>query len=178
MLLIPIPRLFGVKKIVATAMPLLTLAVGWAWQHIQPTRAATLIILLLALMPTIMIIFLPKDDWQAVAQTAEANITTNEIVMVDVHFQAIPYWHYAPERLVHYGIDSQLQLNGPFADLGQPLPVDEIPANVEGVWFIASRFPGDPIPGSSDEKFLDERWKLAATYPFYRLELRHYRANP
>ncbi|MFN2302642.1 MAG: hypothetical protein ACK2TV_02830, partial [Anaerolineales bacterium] len=53
---------------------------------------------------------------------------------------------------------------------------DKIPQS-GNIWLFAERFPGQLIPSSPTEQFLDENLDLQEIIPFYRLEVRRYRTK-
>ena len=44
-------------------------------------------------------------------------------------------------------------------------------------WIVAERFPGQAIPSSPNEAWLDAQLHLVERVPYYRLEVRHYRPD-
>ena len=160
-LLTPFPRLYSVKRILVTGWPLLLLAAVWFVGRWRPPRRAQIAGALLAvsLAATLAAVWVPKDDWRGAVAHIEARAAAGELVMVDPVWEDISYGRYAPDRPVQT-----------FGSLEEILA--DPPA---GLWLVATRFPGEPIPSSPLEARLDAAWALVDEWSFYRLAVRYYR---
>jgi uncharacterized membrane protein len=158
-LLAPLPRFYSVKRLLIIVWPYLLLLV--AWFITRPEANARLRQGLLALCLVISLFtlyFVPKDEWRGAAAYLDERASEG-IVWLDPDWNRFVYQYYRPD------------------DLNQPprLTLQETAASVGDIWLVAERFPGNPIPSSPSEAWLDEHWQLVESVPFYRLELRHYR---
>ncbi len=157
-LLVPIPRLYSLKRLAVTGWPFVVLAVTWlavvklgsSKSYLIGLFAASFIATLVALLAV------PKDDWRSATAHINQNAAQDDIVWLEPSFGKMPYGYYEPV------IEPSISLEA----------LEEQPGAT--VWHIAERQPNRPIPGSNAEIWLDENRRLLEVIPFYRLELRHY----
>jgi uncharacterized membrane protein len=157
----PLPRLFGVKRVVLTGWPYVILLVAWLigtmeWQRGRRVLAVLFTLSLGAGLATLWLV--PKDDWRSVAAYISNSDGAGDAIWFDPRWNRIAYLYYDGEADLVTGTLDQLQ-----ALAGQEL------------WLIAERFPTSPLPSSPSEAWLDEHMTLVETVPFYRLEVRRYR---
>jgi len=108
-----------------------------------------------------MLIAVPKDDWRGVASHVNQLDADSFTIWIDPPYNSIAYDYYTPR---HQAVPIRPQESKGELAMGQT-----------DIWLIAGRAPGEPIPSSSSEAWLDQHWRLVDSVPFYRLELRHYR---
>lgn len=162
-LLAPVPRVYAVKRVLVTGWALVILFVAWLAMQLKARRRLVVTLLLgVSLASSLVSTFLvPKDDWRGVAQAVQREAP--EVgVWLDPGWNNIVYGYYDAEREVLRGDIAQLE---------------EVAAQEEELWLAAERFHGRPVPSSPSEAWLDENMELVEAIPFYRLELRRYRAR-
>lgn len=164
-LLFPLPRFYGLKRVLVVGWPYVVLGVAWLtarrWPHDARVGQGLMAISLAAALVALLLV--PKDDWRgAVAhinQHATPPAEAESVTWLDPFWNIVPYDYYAP---VVPGQRGNLQRLEAAARAGE-------------VWLVAERFPGQEVPASSGEAWLDENLELVETVPFYRLEVRRYR---
>ena len=162
--IVPIPRVYAVKRILVSAWALVILFVAWlVWKSGKRRGLLARFLLVLSLGSSLVtVLFVPKDDWRGVT-TYLSNEEPEATVWVDRQWNGIPYNYYLPEQpVLHEGV-AELQ---------------EVAAQNADLWLVAERFHGKPVPSSPSEVWLEEHMQLVEAISFYRLELRHYRAAP
>lgn len=161
---VPIPRLYAVKRILATAWALVILFVAWLVFDMQQYRRQVVMLLLIVsfVISVVTSFFVPKDDWRGVARTLQARAPQAE-VWVDPHWNRIVYDYYRPQH---------------GALFGDPEALERVAQEQGALWLVAERFHGRLVPSSPSEAWLDENMALLEAIPFYRLELRHYETMP
>jgi hypothetical protein len=107
---------------------------------------------------TLILFFVPKDDWRGVVQYINQEAESGDLVWMDPVWNRFPYDYY------------QAEIN---VSLGNVEAVGAQLAAAETVWFIAERY-GQGTRRES-EIWLQENMELHHTVPFYRLELQAYR---
>jgi hypothetical protein len=157
-LLVPVPRLYSVKRVVVTGWPFATLFVALLIVQLkQYHRRVWASLLLLSLAVSVVSLWLiPKDDWRGAVAYIQQQAVAGEAVWLDPSSGFMPYQYYRTEFDSVTGREPML--NPPAA----------------GIWHIAERQPGRPVPGSAAESWLDQNRPLLEAIPFYRLEVRHY----
>lgn len=162
-LLVPVPRVYAVKRVLVTAWALVVLFVAWLATQLQTRQRPVVLLLLgLSLASSLVTAFVvPKDDWRGVAQAVQREAPQTP-VWLDPRWNRLPYRYYAPEREVLH--ENAVQL-------------EEVAAREGELWLVAERFHGRTVPSSPSEAWLDENMTLVEAIPFYRLELRRYRSN-
>ncbi len=165
-LLFPLPRLYGLKRVLVLFWPFAILLAAWLIMQIPARRQWSAGILIgISLLATLITIFIvPKDDWRAAAAYSSTRAEQQDVVWIDPIWNRVPFAYYAPL------IESQ---SGALAVLQ-----DSAAANPPAIWLVAERAPGTPIPASEAEKWLDQNWQIVETIPFYRIELRKYAPRP
>ena len=118
-------------------------------------------LLVLSLMTgLITLLSVPKDDWRGTVDYVNTNALDHDITAIDPAFNRVATSYY---------------------DLALPIETDWSASMPEGssgdIWFFAQRFPGQSVPSSPTERILDDNFKLVEAVPFYRLEVRRYRAK-
>ena len=157
-LLLPLPRLYSLKRLLAPAWPLLLL--GATLLAARATRPPLLRALPVATaLAALLLFFVPKDDWAGASAYVTARAPATALIWVDPFVNQLPYNYYQPQRPAGYGTAAALAARA---------------ADRDAVWLVTPRFPGDPIPGAPAERYLDQAWTLAATTDFYRLQVRVY----
>lgn len=163
-LLMPVPRLYSLKRVLVTGWPFVVLLVAWLVAQIGPGRvpqrtvwAALLGISLLASLVNIWLI--PKDDWRQASAYITAHQGSADLIWVDPAWNDIPYQYYQPNQAVGLG---PLQVLATQAEQAQT------------IWLVAERYPSQPVPASPSERWLDQNWQLTESTPFFRLEVRRY----
>ncbi|HSM58711.1 MAG TPA: glycosyltransferase family 39 protein [Candidatus Sulfomarinibacteraceae bacterium] len=156
-----VPRLYGLKRVLVTGWPFVILALAWlVWQMERWRRPALSTLLGLSLVVSLATLFLaPKDDWRSASAYLQRQLDENDVVWVD------PRWNTIP--LEYYGLVAQVE-----SESTAELP--ELAATHDEIWIVAERFPGDPVPSSPSERWLNANWQLMETESFYRLEVRRY----
>jgi hypothetical protein len=166
-LLAPLPRLFSVKRVLESGWPLVILFVAWlivynGWARTVIARGL-LVLSLLASLATLL--WLPKDDWRAAMAFLESQVAPDEIIWLDPGWNSMPYRYYTPTHTPRWTSPGE-----------EARSLAELSAgDAPGIWLVAERPGGRPVPGSPSEAWLDVEWRLVEAMPFYRLELRHYR---
>jgi uncharacterized membrane protein len=165
--LTPLPRLFSVKRILETGWPLVILFVAWlvvanGWPRTVRARGLLALSFLVSL---VTLLLLPKDDWRAAVAYLNSQVGPDEVVWLDPGWNFMPYLYYAPNYPARWAAPGEAALR--LAELTS--------GEAPGIWLIAERPAGRPVPGSPSEAWLDDEWRLVEARPFYRLELRHYR---
>jgi len=161
-ILFPIPRLFGVKRILVQFWPLIIVWVAWILDQMGGRRSwPTRVLLAISLAASLItLLAVPKDDWRSAVKYINENKEVGEAALIDPFYNATVTGYY---------------------DLD--LPREKLEANsiqepdVTGFWIIAERFPNQEIPTSPTEQMLDEQLELVEAVPFYRLEVRRYNAK-
>jgi uncharacterized membrane protein len=157
----PLPRLFGVKRVVLTGWPYVILLVAWLISTMPWPRGRRVlgVLFTLSLGASLVTLWLvPKDDWRSVAAYISNSDGAAAAIWFDPRWNRTAYLYYDRDADAVTGTLEQLQ-----ALAGQE------------VWLVAERFPTSPIPSSPSEAWLDEHMTLVETVPFYRLEVRRYR---
>ena len=159
-ILFPVPRLFGIKRILVQIWPLIIVWVAWILDQMGGRRTwltwGLLAISLAASLITLLAV--PKDDWRSAVNYINEHKEVGEATLSDPSYNASVTGYY--------------DLDLPRKRLGQ----DSIQEpDVTGFWIIAERFPNQAIPSSPTEQMLDEQLELVEAVPFYRLEVRRYR---
>jgi len=159
-LLVPIPRLYSLKRLVVTGWPFVVLAVTWfAIEKLGNSRSYLIALIVASLIATLVVLLaVPKDDWRSATAHINQNAAQDDIVWLEPSSGFMPYGYYEP--------------------IIEPSFSQEAPQKHPGatVWHIAERQPNRPIPGSNAEIWLDENRRLLEVIPLYRLEVRHYSA--
>ena len=159
-LLYPLPRFYSIKRVIVTGWPFVVLLVAWLVTQLERPRQSTWFALmgLSLLASVVMILGVPKDDWRGVvAYLDQYNVAAADI-WLDPPWNRLVYTYYRPQQPPTTGSLQELE---------------EVAAR--DVWFVAERFPGQPVPASPSEAWLDEHLELVKAVSFYRLEVRHYR---
>ncbi len=161
-LLFPIPRLFGIKRILVQFWPLIIVWVVWILDQMDGwRRRLTTGLLAISLAASLItLIAIPKDDWRSAVNYINENSEGGEVALID------PAYNVAVTS--YYDLDLPRKT---LADASIYKPGEA------GFWQIAERFPGQLIPSSPTEQMLDEQLELIEAVPFYRLEVRRYRAK-
>jgi uncharacterized membrane protein len=164
--IVPVPRLYSLKRLLVTGWPLVILLAAWLVAHLsqrrRTVRRALFALSLAAALVTLVLV--PRDDWRGATTYLDRNTgDAGVVVWVDPPWNTIPYNYYDPRHPVLTPNNRDLQ---------------EIAAGSNDIWLIAERFHGKPIPSSPSEAWLNDHWELVETVPFYRLSLRHYRRPP
>lgn len=158
----PLPRFFAVKRLLVVGWPFVVLFVAWGLTQLgrrqRPLLAGALAVSLVASLVTLLAV--PKDDWRGVVAYVNDNLAPEEVVWLTPAWNIIPYKYYEPVIAAQLEVEGRPSLEETVAD---------------DLWLVAERFPGQPTPSSTAERWLDAHWTLVETVPFYRLELRHYR---
>lgn len=155
------PRVYSVKRMLVTGWPFVILLVAWMIMQLRAWRRPVIAGLLgLSLAISIAaILFVPKQDWRAAAAFLAGSAEQGELVWPD------PSWNRAALR--YYQPELAIPEEGEWV-------IEEFLTGVAGVWLVAERYPGQEIPSSPSERWLDREWKLVETFPFAFLEVRHY----
>lgn len=161
--LFTLPRAYSLKRILVTGWPFIILAAAWSLSQLgskeRPIRIALFGLSLVTAV--IMLIAVPKDDWRGVTSYVNQLDVDPLTIWIDPPYNSIAYDYYTPR---HQAVPIRPQE-----------PKGELATGQTDIWLIAGRAPGEPIPSSSSEAWLDQHWRLVDSVPFYRLELRHYR---
>lgn len=160
-LLMPVPRAYSLKRIAVTGWPLLVVVAAYLAVRIYGRRGVILL-LLVSLTAAFAVQATPKDDWRGAAAFVESRAVEGELIWVAPVSYALPYDYHALTP----------------AERGTVDRLDARSAEASGIWLVTTRFPGNAVPASPAERYLNERWELNGRYPFYRLEVRHYRPPP
>ena len=161
-ILFPIPRFYGVKRILVLIWPLFIIWVAWIVNRLnfQRQRITWSLLALSLAMSITALLAVPKDDWRGSVQYVNQNALAGDIVWIDPAYNriAVTYYNLMPESVT------------------DKIGSDKIPQS-GNIWLFAERFPGQLIPSSPTEQFLDENLDLQEIIPFYRLEVRRYRTK-
>ena len=159
-LLFPLPRLYGLKRLVIQVWPLVILWAAWALDLFRANnrrwiRALVVVSLVASL---VALLGVPKDDWRGAVQYVNGRASADDRAFLSPRWNilAVDYYDLAPPASIRRENLEQVSDEGI-------------------VWFIAERFPGEPIPSTPEEAFLDEQFELVEEVPYYRLEVRGYR---
>ena len=157
-ILMPVPRMYSVKRLLVTGWPFVVLGVAWlaTEKARKPVLAQVSLIGVSLIASLISLLAVPKDDWRGAVAYINQFSKAGDIVWLEPSSGHLPYDYYDPS------IKPVISLN----------QVEEDPS--AGVWHIAERQPNRPIPGSSAEVWLDVNRELLSVHPLYRLEVRHY----
>lgn len=157
-LLMPVPRVYSIKRLLVTGWPFVTVLVGWAvCQSGARWRQVWAGLLGVSLLASLAVLATPKDDWRAAAGYVAARAQPGDGVWVDPEWNHFPFSYYLPER-------------PPLRPVRGQQPAADVPA-----WFVAERPPGQQPPTSPTEAWFDAHMVLVETAAFYRLEVRYYR---
>lgn len=155
----PIPRLYGIKRVVLVGWPYIILLVAWLltidWKRGRRIFAVLVSLSLVASIATLTLV--AKDDWRG-ASAYISQSGSDDIVWVDPAWNRGAYAYYVPSAQMRSGSLDRLQ-----------------EVSHRDVWLVAERFPGLDVPSSPSEEWLDANMTLVGTQPFYRLEVRHYK---
>jgi uncharacterized membrane protein len=156
--LMPIPRLYSVKRLVVTGWPIVVLGVAWiALNKVRKPRPVIYGLITISFIATLVILLaVPKDDWRSTVAYINEHAGSDDITWLDPSHGRIPYNYYEPT-----------------VGLQKSTEIPEIEQSAS-VWHVAERQPNRPIPGSEVEIWLDENMQLVEVVPLYRLELRRY----
>ena len=156
--LMPIPRLYTIKRLVVTGWPIVVLGVAWiALNKVRKPRPVIFVLITISFIATLVILLaVPKDDWRSAVSYINEHAGPGDITWLDPSHGRIPYNYYEPTVDI---LESSKNL--------------EVEQNAS-VWHVAERQPNRPIPGSEVEIWLDENMQLVEVVPLYRLELRRY----
>ncbi|MGB3716250.1 MAG: glycosyltransferase family 39 protein [Candidatus Promineifilaceae bacterium] len=156
--LIPIPRLYSVKRLVVTGWPFVIL--GLAWLTLSMFRKQKLVFFGLVafslITSLITLLAVPKDDWRGAVALINQKAGADDVVWLYPFSGNLPYNYYEPTVSPRFSFEL----------------LDAPPET--NIWHIAERQPNRPIPGSEAEIWLDANRKLLEVIPLYRLEVRHY----
>lgn len=162
MLSLLVPRVYSVKRVLVTGWPFVILLVAWmimqlrAWR--RPVAAGLLVLSLLVSMASIF--FVPKQDWRGTAAFLAGRAEEGELIWPDPRWNRVPLRYYQPELAIP-------------EEQGRWL-IENRQADFAGVWLVAERYPGQQLPTSVSERWLDNNWILIEAFPFTFLEVRYY----
>jgi uncharacterized membrane protein len=164
-LLTPWPRLYSFKRFIVSGWPFLILGVAWLVTQLESQKARVYHALLFASIAATLVtlLFLPKDDWRSVVAYLDEEVQPGELVWLDPSWNHFPYDYYRPKH-------------PPLGEGWRGTPPQEW-QQAQALWLVAERSHGTTAPSSASEAWLDENWQLAKSASFYRLEVRHYRAQ-
>ncbi len=152
-----LPRGFALKKLLLLGWPYGVLLVAWLLVDLGRDRLTIALIAAGLAASLLMVWLVPKDDWRGVAARLQQDVDDSAEVWIMPHWNGVPLDVYAPELPVRHGT------------------VDELAASDSAeVWIVSERFPGQSVPATPHERWLDDTYELVEAVPFYRLELRHY----
>jgi uncharacterized membrane protein len=158
-LITPIPRLFGIERVLATGWPYVVLFIAWLiMADARLWRYALAPLLVVSMLAAVSALLVPKDDWRGAISYINAESGGEGILWMD------PGWNNT--AATYYEITLPIR-RGSLDDLAK--------ARVD-VWLVAERFPDLAVPSSPSEAWLDANWQLIDSQPFYRLEVRRYEA--
>jgi hypothetical protein len=157
-LLVPIPRLYSLKRLVVTGWPFVVLAVTWlAVKKLGSSKPYLIGLVGFSLIAALAALLgVPKDDWRSATANINLNAAQDDVVWLEPSNGIMPYGYYKP--VIEPSISLEALMERPGAT----------------VWHVAERQPNRPIPGSNAEIWLDENRRLLEVIPLYRLEVRHY----
>jgi 4-amino-4-deoxy-L-arabinose transferase-like glycosyltransferase len=165
-----VPRFYGVKQILVSAWPLVTLVAAWAVvdAHRQPEATTEPVrqvprvvwpVVAVSICALVVMGFTPRADWRgASAFLAE---TPESVAVIDPAWNRIAYRHYRP---------ADLFVTGPVDNVDTLLAAG---TGIREACLIAERFRGVP-PTSPSEAWLDGNLPLTRSVRFSRLEVRCY----
>ena len=111
-------------------------------------------------MSLVILSAVPKDDWRGAVAYVNKNAAKNDLAWIDPTYNRL--------AVLYYDLVPQLESG----------KIETIPTPKTGdIWFFAERTPGQTIPSSPTEQFLNSNLELKETIPFYRLEVRRYRVK-
>lgn len=155
------PRLYSVKRVLVTGWPYVVLFMAWLLARAEKWRRwLQPLVLGVSLLASLGALALPKDDWRGATAFLESQGGPNATVWLDPSWSTFPYEYYAQGSVPKTG------------------SVEELAAAAGAsreLWLVAERFPGQEVPSSPAEVWLDEHWHLVQRQPFYRLEVKGYR---
>ncbi len=167
-----VPRFYGVKQILVSVWPLVTLVAAWAAvdagrrsaaavEPLKPFSRTVWATMAVSLCGLVVMGFTPRADWRGAAAYVAADAGPRAVAVMDPAWNHMAYRHYRPVDLF---------VTGPVDNLDMLLAAG---AGVREVCLIAERFGGAP-PTSPSEAWLDRHLPLTRTAPFSRLEVRCY----
>ncbi len=161
LVLVPVPRLYGLKRVVVTAWPFVILFVAWLLSNLERwQRPVVRALLVLSLISAVATLLVPKDDWRSATNYIKQNTdSADRFVWTD------PNWNYLPLR--YYDVEMAFPA-------GKLEELKELAPESSDIWLVSERFHGRLTPSPSEE-WLDQNWELVEARSFYRLEVRHYR---
>lgn len=170
-LFFPIPRLYGIKRVLVLFWPFVILLVAWLIVAIPQRKKGVWAILMGAsiLAALAAIVAVPKDDWRGATAVLNHRAQPQDIVWLDPHWNRTPYEYYVPKIGAQRG---SLEKLAALAETASDAP------ELINIWIIAERLPTSPVPSSPTEAWLDQNWQFVEAVPFYRLELRRYQVRP
>ena len=159
--LMPVPRLYSVKRLLVTGWPFAAILIGWLVSEKLPRPKPFIAALLgLSLVSALVsLLAVGKDDWRSATAYINSRAEHDDVVWLEPSAGRMPYSYY--DAVIEPSFTVESVLENPGSD----------------VWHIAERQPSRPIPGSSAEEWLDKNRVLLETIPLYRLEVRHYAAE-
>jgi uncharacterized membrane protein len=177
-----LPRLFSLKRVLVMGWPYVALLVAWlliiGGRQRRLALWLTVSISVLAALMTWLAV--PKDDWRGAVAHVHRESPSGAITLVDPYWNELAVRYYAPQlsivtnREFAPNENAAAQPGDPFAEF-RDLP-ESAAGGAGDVWLIAERLPGGRIPSSASEAWLDQNMLLVERVPFYRLEVRRYRA--
>ncbi len=170
-LFFPIPRLYGIKRVLVLFWPFVILLVAWLIAAIsQQKRGMWLVLMGVSILAALTaIVVVPKDDWRSATAVLDHRAQPEDIVWLDPLWNRAAYEYYEPKIAAQRGSLVKLEA---LAETTSAAP------EVLNIWIIAERMPASPVPSSPAEAWLDQNWQLVEAIPFYRLELRRYQQRP
>ncbi len=161
-----IPRLYMLKRIGVTGMPLLILVVSWASSQIriksEPVYTLPAFLIIFSLMASVFTLLTPKDDWRAATAFLASQEQSGAVVIFAPSYNEWMFNYYRRPQLPAFE--------------RQTPTLAELDVQANQLWLVAERFNG-VVPSSETERLLDENWRLLETKRFFRLELRRYGRN-
>jgi hypothetical protein len=177
-----LPRLYSLKRVLLLGWPYVALLVAWllivAGRRYRPALWLTVSISVFAALATWLAV--PKDDWRGAVAYVHGEGLPGAVTLVDPYWNELAVRYYAPQlstvtnRQFAPNESAAAQPGDPFAAF-RDVP-QSAAGNASDVWLIAERLPGGQIPSSASETWLDQNMLLVERVPFYRLEVRRYRA--
>jgi len=128
-LLVPIPRLYSLKRLVVTGWPFVVLAVTWF--------IATLVVLLAV----------PKDDWRSATAHINQNAAQDDIVWLEPSSGFMPYGYYEP--IIEPSFSQEAPQKHPGATvwhIAERQPNRPIPGSNAEIWLDENRRLLEVIP--------------------------------
>jgi uncharacterized membrane protein len=161
-ILFPVPRFFGIKRILVLIWPFIILWVAWIIRRLdfQQKRVTWSLLAVSLAMSLTALLAVPKDDWRGSVKYVNRNGLASDVVWIDPTYNrlAVTYYNLIPEIFT-----------GRIGSIQYPQSGD--------IWFFAERFPGQPIPSSPTEQFLNDNLSLLEAIQFYRIEVRRYQTT-